>query len=183
MQTIQPTFGTRKSDPLDDLEAARQVFAESDWWQRADLEPHWPLSLDETIQLLNLGGELDCDADELRELISRRLVPKPSSGENGELEFDAFDIVQIGSVLFGRRQFKETPTINDHFKNHLQLVLEKCREAGEINSVLDVPPGLPKYDLRDLLERMTQTDNREVREKFYVLLKVVLEIDHGVMIR
>jgi hypothetical protein len=182
MTTAHAIFGTRQSDPVSDLELARAEFKRSSWWEKSGLEEHWPLDLDEAVTMLDLAGEFAIDADQLKELIGRRLVPNPSRDDDGELAFDAFDMVQVAGVLHGRGQFKPTPSRNDSYKHPLQVVLEQAREAGEVASVLEVPQGLPKHDLRDLLVRLAQTDSREGREKILVLTKVVLEVEHGVFI-
>lgn len=169
-------------DPVDDLQFCAEAIRKSGWWSRCDLAEKWPLSTEQAAELLADAGELDVDAESLADLIHRRLMPSPAKGEDGDLEWLASDIVAAVGVLNNRQQWRSTPSGHDAMKHPCQLALEQARAAGEVDAIVAALPGVPRFDVRHLLELLVVTDVGEGRRKLVTLLKAVLEVDHGVVI-
>ena len=91
------------ADPIDDDLASRAAIVAANWWTRSNRQEHWPILGDEAAELLATAGEFAIDADGLLDLIDRRLLPRPATGEGDELEFSASDIVAAGGPSVGLR--------------------------------------------------------------------------------
>jgi hypothetical protein len=128
------------------------------------------------------AGEFDIDAESLADLIDRRLIPAPARNENGELEWNATDIVFAVGTLNNRQQWRPTPSGHDACKHPCQLALEQARDAGEVDAITVGMEGVPRFDVRHLLELVAVTEIAEGRRKLVTLLKAVLEVDHGVVV-
>lgn len=170
------------ADPVDDLESCAEAIRNSGWWNRCELTEQWPLSTEQAAELLADAGELDVDVESLADLIDRRLIPAPATGDNSEFEWLASDIVAAVGVLNNRQQWRPTPSGHDALKHPCQLALEQARAAGEVDAIVAAVPGVPRFDVRHLLELLVVTDIGEGRRKLVTLLKAVLEVDHGVFV-
>lgn len=170
------------ADPQDDLLAAAAAIREAGWWGRSDLgDERWPLTTDEAAQMLILAGEFAVDAADLADLIDRRLLPAPATGEAG-LEWSAADIIAAGGLLEGRQQWRATPSGHDPKKHPCRLLLEQARAEGRVEEIVAGQPGVPRFDARHLLGLLAACDSREGRAKVIALLTAVLEADHGILI-
>ena len=74
--------GGNVTDPVDDLLACQAAIRSAGWWNRANLQEHWPLTTEAAAELLASGGEFEIDADGLADLIERRLLPCPATLAN-----------------------------------------------------------------------------------------------------
>lgn len=171
-----------ETDPIDDLSHCEQAIRAAGWWKRCELSEQWPLTTEQAAELLANAGEFDVGAESLADLIDRRLIPTPASNENGELEWNATDIVLAVGTLSNRQQWRATPSGHDAFKHPCQLALEQARAAGEVHEITVGMEGVPRFDVRHLLELLVVTDIGEGRRKLVTLLKAVLEVDHGVVV-
>ena len=88
MQTTLPTFATRFSDPVDDLDTARRMVAEARLFEQADMQPHWPLTTAEVVDLL-VADHLDTSVENLEELVTRRIVKAPGRDDDGECALES----------------------------------------------------------------------------------------------
>jgi hypothetical protein len=182
-QTLPPelVWGTRLSDPVDDERIAQQAFADSDWWVRSGMEPHWPLTTRELVLLLHRGGQFVITESKLLAMVDARIVPRHSVDEDGRHEWSAFDAAQVGGTLEGRRQWVH-PSFHDAKRHPCELLVQQARRDGTLRSIAHPGGGLPRQDLQSLYALLMNCDSREGREKIGALLKAVLEVEHGVTI-
>ena len=171
------------ADPVDDDLACRAAITAASWWVRADIPERWPVSTEVAAELLTTAGEFDIDVDGLADLIDRRLLPRPPVGEAEELEWSASDIVAAGGLLEMRNQWKTTPSGHDAKKHPCQLLLEQARQNDELELITVGNALAPRFDVRHLLALLVASDVHEGRVKLATLLKAVLEVDHGVLVR
>lgn len=170
------------ADPVDDLESCSEAIRSSGWWNRCDLVEQWPLTTEQAAELLSDAGEFDVDAESLSDLIDRRLIPSPAKDDAGNHEWNATDIVCAVGVLNNRQQWRPTPSGHDACKHPCQLALEQARAADEVDVIVAGMAGIPRFDVRHLLELLVVTDIAEGRRKLVTLLKAVLEVDQEVVI-
>ena len=170
------------ADPVDELELCAEAIRTSGWWDRCELTEQWPLTTEQAAELLADAGELDINEASLADLIDRRLIPSPAKDDIGQLEWLATDIVAAVGTLNNRQQWKPTPSGHDACKHPCQLALEQARAADEVDAIVAGMAGVPRFDVRHLVELLVVTDIPEARRKIIVLLKAVLEVDHGVVI-
>lgn len=170
------------ADPIDDDLASRAAIVAANWWTRSNRQEHWPILGDEAAELLATAGEFAIDADGLLDLIDRRLLPRPATGEGDELEFSASDIVAAGGLLEMRGQWKATPSGHDPKKHPCQLLLEQARANDELELITAGNALAPRFDAQHLIALLVASDVHEGRAKIAALLKAVLEVDHGVVI-
>jgi hypothetical protein len=169
------------ADPVTDLRNCEAAIRAAGWWDSAGLDEHWPITTDEADRLLVLGGEYRLDAGDLSELIDRRILPSPAIGEDG-YEWNAHDVITASGVLELRGQYRPTPSRNDVKKHSSQLALEAAREDGFLKDLVASVPGQPRYDVTHLLALLIRHESIEARTKIVSLLKMTLEVDHGVSI-
>ena len=172
--------GGNVTDPVDDLLACQAAIRSAGWWNRANLQEHWPLTTEAAAELLASGGEFEIDADGLADLIERRLLPCPATGDAGESEWGASDVIEASGCLEGRQQWRATPSAHDPKKHACQIIIEEARQNGEVELI--VTSGAVRFDLRHLLALLVASDVQEGRQKIVALLKAVLEVDHGVVV-
>ena len=169
-----------EADPIDDLRQCEAAIRHSKWWTRANLQESWPLTTASASELLADGGEFDIDADGLIDLIDRRLLPRPSEDESGELEWSASDVIEASGSLEGRQQWRPTPSQHDPKKHCTQLILEEARTNNEVELILESVET--RFDVRHLLALLVASDVAEGRRKILSLLKVVLQVEHGIIV-
>src|SRR5262245_4782376 len=75
----------------------------SGWFDLLGVEPHFPLTTDETIQLLR-RVEYDCDADLAVQYVSTNTIP-PVATENGRMTWSATSVVSFAAALECRRRW------------------------------------------------------------------------------
>ena len=167
-----------ESDPIDDLRQCEAAIRAAGWFRRSNLSEHWPLTTEQAAELLSQGGEFDVDDDDLADLVERRLLPCPGTGDDGEPEWSAADVVEASGILEGRQQWRATPSAHDPKKHCTQLILEEARANSEVE--LLVTTGQARFDVRHLLCLLVASDVYEGRQKIVTLLKAVLEVEHGV---
>ena len=170
------------TDPVDELRHCEKSLRDCGFWKRCDLAETWPLTTEQAVQMLVEAAEFAVARLDVLDLIDRKLLPRPATGDDGSLEWFASDLVAAVGTLNAREQWRATPSHNDAFKHPLQLVLERAREAGEVAAIVEGVPGGPRYDLRHLLCLLVASDVREGRIKIATLLKAVLEVDYGVTV-
>ena len=169
-----------QADPVDDLRQCEAAIRAANWWKRANLQEHWPLSTQQAAELLAKGGEFDADDDDLDDLVERHLLPSPATGDEGEAEWSAADVVEASGILEGRQQWRATPSAHDPKKHCTQLILEEARANGEVELIVN--GGLARFDLRHLLCLLVASDVHEGRAKIVTLLKATLEVEYGVFV-
>lgn len=177
------TNSDRQADPVDDLLDCQAAIRDAGWWHKSGLTEHWPMTTDDAAQMLATAGEFDIDAEGLLDLLERRLLPRPSEGEASELEWSATDVIAAHGLLENRQQWRATPSGHDPQKHPCQLILEHARAAGEVDAITAGEDFTgPRFDVRHLLILLAANDHREGRQKILVLLKALLESEHGVLI-
>lgn len=182
-QVPAPLIGLTTVDPVDDLLNCQQAIRSAGWWERGLMSEHWPLTSDEVSQMLTLAGEFQADAEDLSDLIERRILPRPSVGESGEMEWSAVDVIAAGGLLEMRGQWKAHPSGHDAKKHVTQILLEQARQEGAVTEITRGPGETgPRFDVPHLFAMLAAADNREARVKTLSLLKAVLEVDHGVIV-
>ena len=169
-----------ESDPVDDLRQCEAAIRAANWWKRANLQESWPLSTQQAAELLSQGGEFDIDDDDLADLVERHLLPSPATGDDGDFEWSASDVVEASGCLEGRQQWRQTPSGHDPKKHACQLLLEQARADNEVELLLTT--GQARFDVRHLLCLLVASDLHEGRAKILTLLKAVLEVEHGVFV-
>ena len=167
-------------DPIESQRHAEAMILLSRAWDRSGLTEGWPLSMADAAILLRKGMSFDIDADGLADLIDRRILNRPSIGEDDSFEFDAEDTLAAAALLEARQQWLPQ-SVHDVRKHPTQLNLETCRHEGSLaESVKD--GTAPRYDLRHCLYMMTVSNDAETRLKILAVLKAVLEVEHGVIV-
>jgi hypothetical protein len=175
------TIGHPSVDPADDETNCRAAIEKCEWFERAGMKPHWPLTTGEAAKLLRKGSEFAVTALDIDDLIDRRLFAPPGTDENGKLEWTAEDVIRLSGVLEFRRQWQDTPSGHDPKKHFCQLLLEEARSNGMTDAITNGPNN-PRYDLPHLLALLAVCDNREGREKLLALTRAVLEVEHSVIV-
>lgn len=169
-----------EADPRDRLAHCESAVAADRWFEAAGIEPRWPLSSEQAARLLSRGGEYEVTAARLEDLIERRLIPAPSLGETGVLEWSAEDLATATGTLEGRSQWWPAPSKHDPKKHPCRLILEQARESGTLETLAHGGPV--RFDVKHLLALLTACPNHEGRIKIGCLLEAVLEVDCGVQL-
>lgn len=169
-------------DPQTDLENAAQAIRKSQWWETAGKPEKWPLTTEEAAELLNVSGEYEVDAEDLSELVHRRIIARPGVGEDDSIEWTASDLFEAIRALEFRGQFRVQPSSHDCKKHPSKLALEAARREGFLEAMLSGVPGQAYFDIPHLLAMLECTDSREARTKLVAMLKGELELTHGVVV-
>ena len=164
-------------DPRDEEAEAADAIRDAAWWTTASLVEHWPVTTDEAVRLLYLGGEFDVEAGQIEDLIGRRLMPAPGRGDAGQFEWSATDIVAAAILLETRRQWSAAGK-HEAKKTIWQIAVDQLRNEGELTP----PPDMPRQDLRHLLLSMIAEQTREGRERIFAAMQVVAQAEHGIRI-
>lgn len=169
-------------DPAADLQQCVAALRAANWWEKAGVAEHWPLTTDEAADLLAGPGEFATDRADLESLIARGRLPAPGIGEDGAAEWLAPDVMEAVRVLTDRAQFRETPSWHDGQKWPPQVALEMARQAGALDTFLVSGPGEPQLDVTDVLLALIGCPAAPLRAAFVAKLKAMLETEHGVFI-
>lgn len=182
--TYDPRYhGTKASDPIEDVQAAREYLQRSRWFDRAKMTEAWPMATEDVVRLMHDGAEYDIDADGLLDLLERRIAPKPSLDDDGDaLEWDAHDVVLLVQLLEGRRQWRY-PSAHDSKRSHEDIILQQARAKGDLAELVNAPAPYHRQDVAGLLALLEMLDSRIARDKVSNLLKAVLEIEHDIFVR
>lgn len=173
-----PTTFAPPLDPVADLVACQSAVRRAGWWQQSGLPERWPLSTDDALHMLTAAG-YEIDPAAVSDLIDRRLLPRPGVGEV-DYEWGAVDVCHLAGLLDARRQWLPTPCVQDAKKAECELALERARAAGELAFALG--NAGPRFDVRQLLELLVESQVHEGRRKIATLLRAVLEHEHDVLI-
>jgi hypothetical protein len=170
-------------DPVTELRRSEALVMLTGAWERSGLIEGWPITTEAAATLLRVGMEYDVDSGGLEDLIDRRILQRPSVGEEG-WDWNADDVLAVGSLLEARKQWKATPSIHDQKKHESQLGIEGARRDGCLaEAVQNAAAGdIPRYDLRHLLSLMTAATDPDLRMRLLSLAKATLEVEHGVIV-
>jgi len=178
MNTVHPMHPA--ADPRDAEAFCADAVRKDRWWELAGLPERWPLSTADAARLLADGGEYDVTADQLADLIDRRILPAPAEGEDGP-EWNAGDIVQAAGTLEARQQWRPTPSRHDPKKHPFLMGLEAVRQAGTVAALAD-NPGAVHFDVRQLVQMLVICESVDARAKIALMLRACLDHDHGVIV-
>ncbi len=155
--------------PFSESQAMRLL---DSWLALAGVDPsEFPLDRERAALVLTAGGYRADDA-ELERLGKLGFLPDVAG-------FDAKDVLACASALEARRAW-EYPSVHSPKRHYTATILEQARAEGP--DAVAALRAMKRADLTFLLKLMTECENRELREQLLTTIRLVLEVDHGVLV-
>ena len=142
----------------------------SQWWERAGLEPSYPVCDGDVIALCR-AVEYTIDAESFVRFWTVGAFFGVAISD-GRRNWSAMDVVRLATFLECRRAWQPGSELHRAKKTAYEIALENFRASGEAHELFN---DLERYDLRALLLMLVEADNRQQREALKVSLEIKLE--------
>lgn len=162
---------TQQITVADHIEAERQnQDAVNRFFRQADILPHYPMSLDTGVEVLQ-AAEYDVSRDYVLQLLEDKVI-SPFERHNGRMSLNATDVIALATILEARRRWKSFSKLHGHKLNQFEKLTELAGKHGESSCFND----LNEWDLGGLISLLDEPGcELPIRQAIAVALKAKLK--------
>jgi hypothetical protein len=165
--------------PVDDEGLKRLAIKQAGWHEKAGMVERWPMRTGDVAKLL-VAAEYHIDTLGIADLIERKLIDPPATGEMATFEWSAVDICELVGCLEARHQWQTGRHLDK--KSKYQQILDANRELGSTKQLVEADDRHPHFDVTGLIALLIQANNQEHRCQIGALLKAELQVRHSIFI-